>query len=124
LLLNNLYKIQTIVENDQTIQVSVMLDAAHPIFKGHFPGHPVLPGVCMLEMITEILGNHVQKQARITSAPMIKFLNMIDPNKDPLIHFEITYEPGTTNTLTQGKIYSGARMFMKFQLGLLLLKTN
>jgi 3-hydroxyacyl-[acyl-carrier-protein] dehydratase len=122
LLLNNLYKIQTIAETDQTIQAAVMLDAGHPIFKGHFPGHPVLPGVCMLEMITEIVGNQEQKQVRITNAPMIKFLNMIDPNKDPLIYFEIKFEPGAANILTQGKIYSGARMFMKFQLNLLVLK--
>jgi 3-hydroxyacyl-[acyl-carrier-protein] dehydratase len=124
LLLNNLYKIQSIAETDQTIQAAVMLEAAHPIFKGHFPGHPVLPGVCMLEMITEIVGNHVQKRARITSAPMIKFLNMIDPNKDPMIQFEIKYEAGTNNILIQGKIYARERMFMKFQLNLLLLKTN
>jgi 3-hydroxyacyl-[acyl-carrier-protein] dehydratase len=124
LLLNNLYKIQTIAETDQTIQAAVMLDAGHPIFKGHFPGHPVLPGVCMLEMITEIVGNHKQIPVRITGAPMIKFLNMIDPNKDPLILFEIKCESGTTNILTQGKIYSGTRLFMKFQLYLLFRKNN
>jgi 3-hydroxyacyl-[acyl-carrier-protein] dehydratase len=119
LLLNNLYKIQTIEETDQVIQAATMLDAGHPIFKGHFPEHPVLPGVCMLEMITEIVAHHIQRRVRITSAPMIKFLNMIDPNRDPLIHFEIKTEYGTTDISTQGKIYSGARLFMKFQLNLL-----
>ena len=72
----------------------------------------------MLEMIKEITGSHLKKPTRINSAPMIKFLNMIDPNKDPLIQFEIKYEPGTNNIPVQGKIYSGTRVFMKFQLNL------
>lgn len=106
------------------IHATVILNAGHPIFKGHFPGHPVLPGVCMLEMITEITDHHLLLHTRISSAPMIKYLNMIDPNKDPLIHFEIQYETGITNMLTHGKIYSDARIFMKFQLTLLTLKNN
>lgn len=109
---------------DKTIQAAILLHPDHPIFKGHFPEHPVLPGVCMLEMITEILGSHLQKRFRIMSAPMIKFLHMIVPDKDPLIHFEIKYEAGAKNILAQGKIYSGERAFMKCQLSLVTLKND
>jgi 3-hydroxyacyl-[acyl-carrier-protein] dehydratase len=124
LLLNNLYTVQKITETEKIIQVAVQLQAGHPIFKGHFPGHPVLPGVCMLEMITEITGSHLQKRIRITSASMIKYLNMIDPNKDPLIQFEIKYEQGPKNIVTQGKIYSGTLVFMKCQLSFVILQKN
>jgi 3-hydroxyacyl-[acyl-carrier-protein] dehydratase len=124
LLLNNLYTIQNITETEKIIQATVLLQAGHPIFKGHFPGHPVLPGVCMLEMITEITGSHLQERIRITSASMIKYLNMIDPNKDPLIQFEIKYQRGTTNIATEAKIYSGNRVFMKCQLSFLFLQKD
>lgn len=33
----------------------VRLDAAHPIYAGHFPGNPVLPGVCTLQIVRECL---------------------------------------------------------------------
>lgn len=124
MLLNNLYTIQQITETEKIIQASVLLRAGHPIFKGHFPDHPVLPGVCMLEMITEIMGTHLQQQFRITSASMIKYLQMIDPNPDPLIQFEITYEQSLKSIPAQGKIYSGTRVFMKFQLMLAVLPKN
>ncbi len=26
----------------------------HPIFKGHFPGNPIFPGVCQIEMMAQI----------------------------------------------------------------------
>jgi 3-hydroxyacyl-[acyl-carrier-protein] dehydratase len=116
LLLNNLYSIQSITETGKTIQASVLLRADHAIFKGHFPGQPVLPGVCMLEMISEITASHLQQTFRIRSAPLIKFLNMIDPGKDPVIQIEIKYDTADDNTPAQGNISSGSRVFMKFQM--------
>jgi len=116
LLLNNLYTIDQISESEMTIHAKVSLKAEHDIFKGHFPGHPVLPGVCMLEMIKEICSSFLQQHFRISGASIIKFLQMIDPNRDSFIEFEITYAPDLTKMLTKGKIYSGTRVFMKFEL--------
>lgn len=124
MLLNNLYTIEHLSESEKIIQARALLQAGHPIFKGHFPGHPVLPGVCMLEMITEITGSVLQQRFRISGAPMIKYLHMIDPNRDPEIQFEIKHEQDHKNILAQGKIYSGANVFMKFQLILSALKMN
>ncbi|MFQ7386709.1 MAG: hypothetical protein ACLRM8_02525 [Alistipes sp.] len=32
----------------------VRLDASHPVYRGHFPGHPVLPGVCTLQLVGSV----------------------------------------------------------------------
>ena len=71
----------------------VLLHAGHAIFKGHFPGQPILPGVCMMEMITEIMGEQSEKvRFAFPPRPLIKFLLMIDPGKNPRISFEIKYQ--------------------------------
>ena len=116
MLLNNLYTIQSLNENEKIIHATALLQTDHAIFKGHFPGQPVLPGVCMLEMITEITGHQLNQKFRITAAPLIKFLSMIDPGKDPLIQFEIKYQPSEGKIALGGQIYSGFRVFMKFQM--------
>jgi 3-hydroxyacyl-[acyl-carrier-protein] dehydratase len=116
LLLNDLYTIQSLTETDNQIQASVKLKTDHAIFKGHFPGQPVLPGVCMMEMISEITGEYLRQSFRISGGPMIKFLHMIDPQKNSQVSLEIKYQYTTENVTTSGKIYSGSEIFMKFQL--------
>ena len=90
----------------------------HAIFSGHFPGQPVLPGVCMMEMIAEVTGVYLKTAFRISGGPMIKFLRMIDPRINPLINLEIKYQPSSQSTITNGRIFSGSDVFMKFQINL------
>ena len=118
MLLHDLYTIQSTTESENQVQAEVLLHAGHAIFKGHFPGQPVLPGVCMMEMITEIMGEHLKKSFRISSAPLIKFLLMIDPRINSRIQFEIKYQTFSGTANVNGKIYSGSQTFMKFQMHL------
>jgi acyl-coenzyme A synthetase/AMP-(fatty) acid ligase len=48
----------------------------HPAFAGHFPGHPVLPGVALLSMVMEALGDRAGPAPRIDNA---KFLQPVLP---------------------------------------------
>ncbi len=116
MLLNDLYTIQSLKEENNKIESAVQLNSHHDIFKGHFPGQPVLPGVCMMQMITEITGKFLKQALHISGAPLIKFLRMIDPEKTPLILFEIEYESLAGTVSTSGKIFLGLEIFMKFQI--------
>jgi len=71
-----------------------------------------------MQMIAEITSEYLKQPFRITGAPMIKFLHMIDPRKNPLIHLEIKYQSTPSNTITSGKIFLGSEIFMKFQINL------
>ena len=55
MLLGNFFTIinKEITDNSATLLISI--NAAHPIFEGHFPGQPVVPGVCMIQMIKEMM---------------------------------------------------------------------
>lgn len=50
---NSLYKIISSEKNDAGFNMKLEINHSHPIFKGHFPGSPVLPGVVMLHIIRE-----------------------------------------------------------------------
>lgn len=118
MLLNDLYKIESVTENEQKFEVIVRLDPAHAIFGGHFPGQPVLPGVCMLEIICEITSRQLNKKFRISGGRVIKFLNMIDPNKTPLIRVDIEVRENQKSVELAGRIHESSIIFMKYQLEL------
>jgi acyl-coenzyme A synthetase/AMP-(fatty) acid ligase/3-hydroxymyristoyl/3-hydroxydecanoyl-(acyl carrier protein) dehydratase len=58
------------------------IPADHPAFAGHFPGHPVLPGVSILALVTEALAERPALAQRVGALPRIeqaKFLRAVGP---------------------------------------------
>ena len=54
MLLDNFYTILSSESSDSTIwTIQIKLNPGHPVYQGHFPEHPVVPGVCLLQLIKE-----------------------------------------------------------------------
>ena len=54
MLLENFYKIIHIKEREDGKQaIEIELNPGHVLYQGHFPGQPVVPGVCTLQIIKE-----------------------------------------------------------------------
>lgn len=68
--------------------VIVKLNAEHNIFSGHFPDNPILPGVCIVQMIKEILSEIIKKDVMLVKSNSIKFLNLINPLQNQIINFD------------------------------------
>ena len=67
----------------------VRLDAAHPVYAGHFPGNPVLPGVCTLQIVRECLERGTGRRHRFTAIRECKFLGRVVPQADELLETDI-----------------------------------
>jgi 3-hydroxyacyl-[acyl-carrier-protein] dehydratase len=93
-MLNELFTFSEILVEGNIITANVKLDSSHEIFKGHFPGEPVLPGVCQAQMVKELLEIHLKRQLRLIKANDIKFLSIINPDDNKLIRIElkVTYQ--------------------------------
>jgi len=50
------------------------LPAGSPFFTGHFPGHPILPGIAHLALVTQALGG-----AAVTAIPSLRLRNPVHP---------------------------------------------
>ena len=55
---------------------NIILNPDHLIYKAHFPGQPVTPGVCILQMIQEILSEQEGMPLFIRKIKNVKFTNM------------------------------------------------
>ncbi|MBE0648087.1 MAG: 3-hydroxyacyl-ACP dehydratase [Bacteroidales bacterium] len=70
--------------------IGISLDPDHSLYEGHFPGNPVVPGVCQIRMITEIVSEIRGKEVRLVEADNIKFLSMINPKDHPQLTVDCT----------------------------------
>ena len=56
---------------------NIILNPDNLIYKAHFPGQPVTPGVCVLQMVSELLSVQEGKQLTIKSIKNAKFTRMM-----------------------------------------------
>lgn len=97
---DKLYQITALEKSDSgDISATLLLNAQHPIFEGHFPHQPVLPGVCTIQAVTDVLEQALGYQVQLQSASNIKFTNIVDPVAHPQIQLRIK-----TNSLENGGI--------------------
>lgn len=61
---------------------NIILNPDHLIYKAHFPGQPVTPGVCILQMLQELLSVREGKQLFIKNIKNAKFISMMSPVTD------------------------------------------
>lgn len=109
----DLYQIHNPQFADGKLTASVTLDAGHAIFAGHFPGQPVLPGVCQLALVKEVLETHLQKKLLLKKADQVKFMAMVDPRRTP--HLELTLQLTETEGIytVQALLAAGGIVFLK-----------
>lgn len=116
MLLGSFYKILESKKNADSYQVKVEFDAKHAIFKGHFPELPVVPGVCQTQMLIEILSYLLNQPVQLKLAHHIKFLALLNPEKDKVIEMKIDIEKEVDGVLWVSAVYfSPAEMFFRFK---------
>lgn len=118
ILLNNLYKILDEHAEPGNFDIAIEIDRNHPIFQGHFPGNPVLPGACMIQIVEEILSHLLNIQLRCLEAPNIKFLSVLNPEIDSFVHVTGTMpEHGRENDILKvtAKISTETSVFFSFR---------
>ena len=105
------------VEGSQTkLLATVSLNDSHPIYNGHFTGNPVVPGVCQIQMIKELVEKAVKQQLRLTESDNIKFLSMISPLVNKQLEFVVQIKPSEERQIVViASIGAGTTQFLKFK---------
>ena len=89
--LNDFFKYSVESAEPGQIKALLSIDQNHDIFKGHFPGNPVTPGVTQLEIIRQILSECTQKDLMLKEAKDLKFLAPIVPPHTDNIEVTLIY---------------------------------
>lgn len=93
MLLTDFYTLKDLQQAEaNTYIASISLNKEHAIFQGHFPGNPVTPGVCMMQIVKEIVEKVTGKKLFMYKSSNVKFMALINPevNPDLNLNLEIT----------------------------------
>jgi len=70
---------------------SVRVHSEHPIFTGHFPGSPILPGVTYIDCVKMLAEKAFGVTHCLKKAQSMKFLSLINPVNNAEIKAEGTF---------------------------------
>lgn len=65
----------------EPLSVEFTIPPAHPALPGHFPGHPIVPGVVIIDEVVRAIERAVPQRIRVTGASAIKFLAPLLPGE-------------------------------------------
>ena len=103
---NNLYKIIRKEGVGPVVNYAIELIPSCVIYAAHFPGEPITPGVCIVQMGKELVEDLLSEQRStpctlmITKVKNVKFLSIISPNETLQLTYQVkklaTSEDGTS----------------------------
>lgn len=90
MVLKDFYKVislENTAENKHLILIRI--NAEHEVLKGHFPGNPIMPGVCMMQIIKELAEQITESSLFMQSLSNAKFMALINPFNTPELRLEL-----------------------------------
>ena len=109
------HELYTIIEKTDNA-VRIRLHPESEIFRAHFPGNPVTPGVCQVGIIGELAAKFSGKKLDLSDVKILKYIDILRPSKE-LVEVVFDKLDKDDNLLTaKGTVVSEGRVFTKFSL--------
>lgn len=109
----SLFTIDRMPDPGSHATVLARIQADHAILQGHFPGRPVVPGVCLVDLVVRICSALAGADQRIIRARSIKFLQPVEPVRAPELLVTVDLQPGDGCNKAEARIAFGETVAMK-----------
>lgn len=97
--------------------IRLRLNLDHPVYHAHFPDNPITPGVCIVQLVGELLGERFGRKFSLGKIVNLKFVSTISPVETPLVevHFD-SVEPVGDDCKVKGVITAEDGIKTKFSI--------
>ena len=106
-----------------SLTAEALVPAESPVFEGHFPGHPILPGVLLVEVMAQASGFLLLARSGLTRAPLLaavreaKFRSFVVPETVLTVTAMLEHD-GSGYAVTRGRIEAGGKRICDAELTL------
>ena len=115
MLLNHFYTLLKQQSEGGKVSAAISFNKDHTIFSGHFPGHPVVPGVCMMQILREVMEIEIAHKLKISKGDNMKFLSIINPELNKDVDVAISFVQHADAYSINASLFSGSVIFFKFK---------
>ena len=82
--------VETTNDTENGFEAVLRTNPEHPIYKAHFPGNPITPGVCIIQAAGELLENQLGRKLYLKTVKNVKFLSVIIPEEGKKIKYSFS----------------------------------
>lgn len=115
--LDDLLITQSITETENGFTAVLRCNPNHLIYQAHFPGNPITPGACLLQIAGELMQRKTGRTLYMKSSKNVKYLNVLVPAEGKEVRFVFS---GTAESETECKaqvvITDEAQVYTKMSL--------
>ena len=117
MLQNSFYKIVNMDSGQQDCTVTICLNREHEIYKAHFPGQPITPGVCQIQIVTEILALRLNEEVYLSDIKNVKYMAVISPEEVSELTVDIQLKAREQDSCKVNALFrSGEQRFSKMSM--------
>lgn len=110
---NKVFDIQRIFSDGELFHYRAQINGNHPVFLGHFPQQPVVPGVCTLQMLKDCVADILLRPVRYDYVKECKFLSAIIPGGHDFLDVNILVRQGGNEVSVVAEVLAGESKMMK-----------
>ena len=103
-------------QNQNSFSSEIELNPEHEIFKGHFEQMPVAPGVCLVQIVKEIVMDKFQINLQLSEGKNIKYLALIVPTQNKNFVIDFTVYPTENGLNISANYTNNGTSFTKMKL--------
>lgn len=116
LLKSNFYSFSVIEQKEAgSYLLRLHFNKLHPIFNGHFPNNPVVPGVTIVQILKEVIESLIEKNIRLEKLSLIKFLKVIDPTNQSDFSLQVVLQIEDMHIKCEAQISDDTATYFKMK---------
>lgn len=112
---DNLFTIVSEAAQEGLPVFHVRIHPEWPVYAAHFPEHPVTPGVCIVQMVQELLQAALRRDVILRRAKNIKYVRIVSPEeaKDLTVTFSKIEPQADGSFRVQAQVADGDNLCTK-----------
>jgi 3-hydroxyacyl-[acyl-carrier-protein] dehydratase len=101
---------------EASLQAIVYFPPEHPLYAGHFPERPVVPGVCVLQVCRDLISEIHARAFKIAGIDSVKFMIPLIPSAETGYGISLAWKQEEDGRLmVDGNWQNGQQIFVKLK---------